>query len=188
MFLGVVPSPDADLTSMASPQVCAFSLSPAALLSACQRTLPSLNSPLSSGSLVQVLLLEPGVGRPSWGGLGRWVLMSLPTLSLCGDEQKLDSDLVCFYPYRAMTLAIALTSWRRPSKHSLLRESGQVSAHEPGSLQTTCTPDPVSPSLGLSRQLRVCDNFLNSSMVLCLRYRRTGVQKEGRGKGKHGRS
>ena len=63
MFLGVVPSPDADLTSMASPQVCAFSLLLAALLSACQRTLPSPNSLLSSGSLVQVLLLEPDVGR-----------------------------------------------------------------------------------------------------------------------------
>lgn len=37
------------------------------------------------------------------------------------------------------------------------------------------------PSLGLSHQLRVCDNLLNNSMVLCLRYRRTGVQKDGRG-------
>lgn len=184
MFLGVVPCPDADLTSMASPQVCAFSLLLAVLLSACQGTLPYLNSLLSSGSLVQVLLLEPGVGRSSWGGLGRWVLMSLASLIPGDDKQKLNSDLICFYPYRATTLAIVLTSWRRPSKRSLLRESGQASAHEPGSHQATCTPDPLSPSLGLSHQLRVCDNFLNSSMVLCLRYRRIGVQREGRGERK----
>lgn len=123
-------------------------------------------------------------GRPSWGGLGRWVLMSLVYLIPGDDKQKLNSDLICFYPYRATTLAIVLTSWRRPSKHSLLRESGQASDHEPGSHQATCTPDPLSPSLGLSHQLRVCDNFLNSSMVLCLRYRRIGVQREGRGERK----
>lgn len=123
-------------------------------------------------------------GRPSWGGLGRWVLMSLVYLIPGDDKQKLNNDLICFYPYRATTLAIVLTSWRRPSKCSLLRESGQASAHEPGSHQATCTPDPLSPSLGLSHQLRVCDNFLNSSMVLCLRYRRIGVQREGRGERK----
>ncbi|CAO2598394.1 Golgin subfamily A member 2 [Lemmus lemmus] len=184
MFLGVVPSPDADLTSMASPQVCAFSLLLAVLLSACQGTLPSLNSLLSSGSLAQVLLLEPDVGRPRGGRLGEMGVDELGLPCPCDDKQKLNSDLIFFYPYRATTLAIVLTSWRRPSKRSLLKESGQASAHESGSHQATCTPDPLSPSLGLSHQLRVCDNFLNSSMVLCLRYHRIGVQREARGERK----
>lgn len=119
-----------------------------------------------------------------WGGLGRWVLMSLAYLVPGDDKQKLNSDLICFYPYRATMLAIVLTSWRRPSKRSLLRESGQASAYESGYHQATCTPDLLSPSLGLSHQLRVCDNFLNSSTGLCLRYRRIGVQREGRGERK----
>lgn len=88
--------------------------------------------------------------------------------------------LISFYPYRAMMLAIALTSWRRPSKCFLLRASGQASALEPRSHQTACTPDLRSPPLGRSHRLRVCDNFLNSSMALYLRYHRIGVQKEGR--------